>query len=68
LVPPVFLWARLRVLQAASSGLRQVRCERKESINHPRQAAPAEQGQKKPAGAARKLLDLMERKGIEVLI
>lgn len=27
-----------------------------------------EQGQKKPAGASRKLLDLMERKGIEVLI
>ena len=27
-----------------------------------------EQGEKKPAGTARKLLDLMERKGIEVLI
>jgi putative transcriptional regulator len=27
-----------------------------------------EQGEKKPAGASRKLLDLMERKGIEVLI
>jgi len=27
-----------------------------------------EQGQKKPAGASRKLLDLIERKGIEVLI
>jgi putative transcriptional regulator len=27
-----------------------------------------EQGQKKPAGASRKLLDLMDRKGIEVLI
>ena len=27
-----------------------------------------EQGQKKPAGASRKLLDLMERKGVEVLI
>jgi putative transcriptional regulator len=27
-----------------------------------------EQGEKKPAGASRKLLDLMERKGIEVLL
>lgn len=27
-----------------------------------------EQGQKKPAGASRKLLDLMERKGVEVLL
>jgi DNA-binding transcriptional regulator YiaG len=27
-----------------------------------------EQGEKKPAGTARKLLDLMERKGIEVLL
>jgi putative transcriptional regulator len=27
-----------------------------------------EQGQKKPTGASRKLLDLMERKGIEALI
>ncbi len=27
-----------------------------------------EQGQKEPAGASRKLLDLMERKGIEVLL
>ncbi|CAK8712858.1 Antitoxin HigA-2 [Candidatus Electronema aureum] len=27
-----------------------------------------EQGQKKPAGASRKLLELMERKGVEVLL
>jgi putative transcriptional regulator len=27
-----------------------------------------EQGKKKPAGASKKLLDVMERKGIEVLV
>ncbi|MCD4677740.1 MAG: helix-turn-helix domain-containing protein, partial [Desulfobacula sp.] len=27
-----------------------------------------EQGNKKPAGASRKLLDIMERKGVEALI